>query len=68
MNKKTHKVFLGGTCNKTIWREEVIKMLSDKIDYFDPVVKIWNEKAQEEEERQKQICDIHLYVRPTITA
>ena len=60
INKK-HKVFLGGTCENTTWREELIKLL--KIDYFNPVVKSWNESCQYEEERQKDIeCDFQLYV------
>lgn len=33
------KVFLGGTCNESTWREKLIPML--KIDYFNPVVKDW---------------------------
>lgn len=32
------RVFLGGTCNESTWRDELIKKL--KIDYFNPVVKI----------------------------
>ena len=60
INKK-HKVFLGGTCDKSTWRDELIKLL--KIDYFNPVVKNWTESCQEEEERQKDIeCDLQLYV------
>ena len=60
LNKK-HKVFLGGTCDNTIWRDELIKLL--KIDYFNPVVKNWNESCQYEEEKQKDIeCDFQLYV------
>ena len=58
---KKHKVFLGGTCENTTWREDLIKLL--KIDYFNPVVKNWNETYQIEEERQKDIeCDLQLYV------
>ena len=34
--KKQRKVFLGGTCNESTWRDELIKKL--KIDYFNPVV------------------------------
>lgn len=33
---KIPKVFLGGTCNGSIWREKLIPLL--KIDYFNPVV------------------------------
>ena len=60
LNRK-HKVFLGGTCDNSTWRDELIKKL--KIDYFNPVVKNWTESCQEEEERQKNIeCDLQLYV------
>jgi len=31
-----NKVFLGGTCNESTWRDELIPML--EIDYFNPVV------------------------------
>ena len=54
------KVFLGGTCNKSKWRDELIDLL--KIDYFNPVVDDWNEEAQKEELKQRQICDYVLYV------
>lgn len=54
------KVFLGGTCNDSTWRPTLKNMLT--IDYFDPVVDDWNEEAQLEEERQKVVCDVHLYV------
>ena len=61
IKKIKHKVFLGGTCDNTTWREELIKLL--KIDYFNPVVKDWTKECQEEEERQKDIeCDLQLYV------
>lgn len=55
------KVFLGGTCNESTWRDALIPQL--KIDYFNPVVEDWTPECQAEEERQKnEICDIHLYV------
>ena len=38
------KVFLGGTCNGSNWREELIKELD--IDYFNPVIENWDDKAQ----------------------
>ena len=61
-NKKNkHKVFLGGTCSKTYWRNDLIKLL--EIDYFNPIVKNWNKECQIEEERQKNFeCDLQLYV------
>ena len=54
------KVFLGGTCNESTWRDELIKEL--KIEYFNPVVPDWNEEAYKEELRQREICDYLLYV------
>jgi hypothetical protein len=54
------KVFLGGTCNESTWRDKLIPLL--KIDYFNPVVDDWTLECQEEEYRQKEICDIYLYV------
>lgn len=55
------KVFLGGTCNESTWRDELIPNL--RIDYFNPVVEDWTPECQAEEEHQKNdVCDIHLYV------
>jgi len=54
------KVFLGGTCNGTDWRERLKLYLA--IDYFDPVVKDWTEECQVEEIRQRELCDFCLYV------
>lgn len=57
------KVFLGGTCNESTWRELLIKLL--EIDYFNPVVEDWTEDCMVEERRQREICDYCLY---TITS
>jgi len=54
------KVFLGGTCNDSIWRDELIKML--KVSYFNPVVEDWDEKAQEREFIERENCKFVLYV------
>lgn len=54
------KVFLGGTCNDSKWRDELIPMLD--IDYFNPVVDDWNEECYQEELKQREICDYCLYV------
>lgn len=53
------KVFLGGTCNESTWRNELIPML--KIDYFNPVVDDWTPDCQEEEIKQRETCDYVLY-------
>ena len=60
MNKIMKKVFLGGTCNESTWRDKLIKML--EIDYFNPVVDDWTEECYQEELRQRKICDYCLYV------
>ena len=60
MNKIMKKVFLGGTCNESTWRDRLIKML--EIDYFNPVVDDWTEECYQEELRQRKICDYCLYV------
>lgn len=55
------KIFLGGTCNNSTWRDELIPLL--KVDYFNPVVEDWTPECQAEERRQKDDkCNIHLYV------
>ena len=55
------KVFLGGTCNNSTWRNELIPLLP--IDYFNPVVDDWTPECQAIEIREKENeCDIHLYV------
>lgn len=54
------KVFLGGTCAETVWREKLIPMLS--IDYFNPVVENWTEECMAEEIVQRETCDYCLYV------
>jgi hypothetical protein len=59
-NGKASKVFLGGTCNGSTWREKLIPMIVT--NYFNPVVEDWTPQCQKEEYRQKHICDLHLYV------
>lgn len=54
------KVFLGGTCNESNWRETLIDKL--KIDYFNPVVDDWNEECYLNELKERKICDYCLYV------
>ena len=69
------KVFLGGTCNDSTWRDDLIPKL--KIDYFNllpkkplplgrgqftPVVDDWNKEAQQEEIKERKNSDYVLYV------
>lgn len=61
MNKK---IFLGGTWNEANnWRQRLIPQLEELgIDYFNPIVDDWTPAWQDEENRQKKICDFVLYV------
>jgi len=54
------KVFLGGTCAESKWRDILIPKL--KCEYFNPVVEDWTPECQEIEELEKYRCDYHLYV------
>lgn len=57
------KVFLGGTCNESTWRNKLIPLLEEQgIEYYNPVVENWTPECQQEEYRQKEICDVHLYL------
>ncbi|MCK9369151.1 nucleoside 2-deoxyribosyltransferase domain-containing protein [Candidatus Dojkabacteria bacterium] len=55
-----NKVFLGGTCNGSTWRDKLIPKL--KINYFNPVVDDWTPECQAEEIKQRQTCNFCLYV------
>ena len=56
-------VFLGGTCAKSTWREELMgKLDQEKIDAFNPVVPNWDEEAQKKEDFHRANDDIVLYV------
>jgi len=54
------KVFLGGTCNNSTWRDELITKL--QIDYFNPVVEDWTPECKKEELEQRIKCNFCLYV------
>jgi hypothetical protein len=54
------KVFLGGTCNGSLWRNAIIPYLN--IDFFNPVVEDWTPECQEREIEERENCDICLYL------
>lgn len=54
------KVFLGGTCNGSLWRNAIIPCL--KIHYFNPVGEEWTPGMMKEELKQREECDFCLYV------
>ncbi len=53
------RIFLGGTCNGSIWRDILIPKL--KIDYFNPIVENWTDEAQKREISEREKCDFLLY-------
>ena len=57
------KIFLGGTCNGSKWREAgFIPNLEPGIDVFNPVVDDWNDEAKKRELYERKHCDFCLYV------
>ncbi len=58
------KLFLGGTVGKSQWREEIIPFLEkENLEYFNPVVKDWNQSAQEKEYQvKKSLNTVEAYV------
>ena len=60
------RVFCGGTCNGSLWRDDLIKEL--EIDSFNPVVENWTEECMVEEIKQREECDFCLYlITPKMT-
>lgn len=64
IKRDNKRIFLGGTCANTTWREELIPELTKiGFNYFNPVVDDWTPEAQKNEEYEKEnSCKIHLYV------
>ncbi len=59
------RIFLGGTCNGTTWREDLKEGAAHLpyIGYFDPIVENWTEANRTIEDVEKRIkCNVHLYV------
>ena len=54
------KVFLGGTCSGYKWRDKLIPMLS--CDYYNPIVKNWQEEDRLREVKEREEADYVLYV------
>jgi hypothetical protein len=60
---RRRRVFLGGTCNDSSWRQALIPMLDGVgVDYFNPVVADWNCEAYQRELMERETCDYVLYV------
>jgi len=59
-----NRIFLGGTCAETTWRDELIEGLKNyDVEWFNPVVKDWTPECQAiEEDEKNNKCNVHLYV------
>ena len=56
-----NRIFLGGTCNGTNWRDQLIPVLN-QINFFNPVVEDWTPECQQIEYLEKEHkCNIHFY-------
>ena len=62
-NNPKIKIFLGGTCNESTWRKNVIDVLTrNDIKYFNPVVDNWTEECYQKELEERNTCSHCLYV------
>jgi len=61
---KIDRIFLGGTCADTTWRNELIEQLKNcSVEWFNPVVEDWTPECQLiEEDEKNHKCNVHLYV------
>lgn len=53
------KVFLGGTCNQSTWRQELISLID--IEHFNPVQATWTDEGFQRELVEREECDFLLY-------
>lgn len=58
------RIFLGGTCAGSKWRDGLMPILDNKgIEYFNPVVEKWDDEAQQREDEEKNVkCGTLLFV------
>lgn len=63
------RVFLGGTCNESTWRNQMMIHLHKKgMDFFNPVVDDWDDEAMKNELIEREKCDFCLYcITPKMT-
>lgn len=56
-------VFLGGTCNSSLWRDDAVQIL-ESLGWtcFNPVVAEWTEEAKAKEEEVKKKADAQLFL------
>lgn len=62
MENYSNTTFLGGTCNESTWRDELISLLNDKVEYFNPVVDDWTDDCQAREDKARDEARYVLFV------
>ena len=64
VNMEKVKIFLGGTCGDSTWRKELIPMLGEHIEYFNPQLGPgeWCDEAQKIEDFHRENDDVCIYV------
>lgn len=54
--------FLGGTCNHSTWREKLIALFNDQVEFFNPVVPDWTPECQAREDKAREESRYVLFV------
>lgn len=62
MENFTNSTFLGGTCNGSTWREDLISKLDKKVEFFNPVVSDWTPECQAREDKAREESRYVLFV------
>lgn len=62
MENFTNSTFLGGTCNGSTWREDLISKLDKKVEFFNPVVPDWTPECQTREDKAREESRYVLFV------
>lgn len=62
MENFKNSTFLGGTCNESTWREELIAQLDERVEFFNPVVPDWTPECQAREDKAREESRYVLFV------
>lgn len=57
-----YDVYLAGTCNNSIWREDLIQKFNAEVSYINPQTTNWNHDIETKMRKEKQKCKYILYV------
>ncbi len=60
--KNMRYLFLGGTCNNSRWRDEIIPHIDGFCTWCDPRTLVWNNRARELEEIERRKAEFCLFV------